>query len=107
MARLRLKDYSTDPILLASDFRCAYFGRDLLETLETFVTFARDHVVPKCSGGSDGASNRVAACAACDTLKADARTKSIEHARQVVQLRRDRTATAHKKLCAAFRRDGE
>lgn len=54
MARFLPKNYSTDPVLLASDFRCAYCGRDLLENLETFVTFARDHVLPCRRGGACG-----------------------------------------------------
>lgn len=103
MARLRIKDYSNDPVLLASDFRCAYCGRDLLENVDTFVTFARDHVLPKSRGGSDGTANRVAACAACDTLKASARTRDVEQARRVVKLRRDRSMVAYSALREAFR----
>lgn len=51
MARFIQKDYSTDPVLLAGDLSCAYCGRELLETVDTF---ARDHLWPKASADRTG-----------------------------------------------------
>ncbi len=58
-----------DPTLRRTDYRCGYCGKDLLATLDDFLSFVRDHLVPKSAGGPDGNHNRVASCAACDRIK--------------------------------------
>ena len=78
---MKYERYVDDPVLVRADFYCGYCGRDLLGDLDTFLTIARDHLVPRSAGGPDGSHNRVASCAACDRLKADAVVDGIEAAR--------------------------
>ena len=80
-----------DPVLVASDFRCVYCGRDLLADFESYLTITRDHLVPRCAGGPNGHENRVASCAACDRLKAGALVNDLAEARALVtRMRRGR-----------------
>jgi len=74
----------------------------LLETVDPFVSFARDHVRPRGRGGADGVGSQVAACG---RLKADARTRDVEHARRVLKDRRAWSMVDYSALLAAFRDD--
>lgn len=85
---MKFKRYSEDPVLLRSDFRCVYCGRDLLEDLETFLSLVRDHLVPQSAGGPDGPPNRVASCVVCDRLKAGAVVSGVDEARALVASKR-------------------
>ncbi len=85
---MKYRFYVSDPVLLRSDFRCTYCGKDLLSDLDTFLMFARDHLLPKSAGGPDHHDNRVASCAACDRLKADVVVTSIAEARALVAKQR-------------------
>ena len=55
----------SDPVLLRTDFRCAFCGVDLLSDLDLFVSYVRDHLIPRSAGGPNHHENLVAACAAC------------------------------------------
>lgn len=66
-----------DPVLARDGFRCRYCGADLLATLESFVTFCRDHVTPRSAGGATHDSNLVTSCAACDRLKSGRPAASV------------------------------
>ena len=75
---MKYKYFVDDPVLVRSDFYCGYCGRDLLADLDVFLTFVRDHLIPRSVGGPDHHANRVASCAACDRLKADTVVDGIE-----------------------------
>lgn len=50
-------------------FRCTYCGKDLLADGDAVPLATIDHVHPLAGGGTDGQSNRVAACCTCNWLK--------------------------------------
>ena len=100
---MKFRRYPLDPVLLRSDFRCAYCGRDLLSDLDTFLSLVRDHLVPKSAGGPDGAENRVACCATCDRLQADAMVVDVDQARALVARQRSYKAIWFERVCQAVR----
>ena len=81
---MKYRRYVFDPVLLSTNFHCLYCGKDLLSDLDTFLTFARDHLFPKSAGGPDHHVNRVPSCAACDRLKADAVVASVAEAQALI-----------------------
>lgn len=50
-------------------FACVYCGRDLRNAAPADVTL--DHLLPRCSGGSNDATNLVTACRACNSSRQD------------------------------------
>ena len=85
---MKYKRYVDDPVLVRAGFRCQYCGRDLLESLDVFLTLCRDHLVPASAGGSDHNCNRVASCAACDRLKAGRVVNGLADARREIATQR-------------------
>lgn len=63
---VRWDDQSID-LGIRFDFRCHYCGKDLLDTVESFKSWEKDHVVPLNSGGKDTDHNLVLACRLCNT----------------------------------------
>lgn len=50
--------------------KCAYCGRDILESYDTFSSSELDHLKPKSHGGPDDDPwNRVTSCGVCNNLK--------------------------------------
>lgn len=77
-----------NPLLQASDYRCALCGRDLLDSTDAMMTWTRDHLVAhKVSRGRR--DNLVAACYTCNQLKNGSVVVSLEQARVLVRERRE------------------
>lgn len=53
----------------AQNWRCAYCGVHMTLARSTPSLVTRDHVVPRCEGGSEDWDNLVAACRACNGIK--------------------------------------
>ncbi len=53
-------------VLIRDQFKCGYCGTGL-----SMGSGTKDHVIPRCRGGKDTLENVVAACRACNGLKAD------------------------------------
>ena len=51
---------------IRADFRCEYCGRDLLESVNSYYSWHRDHIVPQSQGGSSRLNNRALACRTCN-----------------------------------------
>lgn len=54
-------------IYMRDDFRCAYCGADLRKAAPGQM--ALDHLIPRCKGGSNEASNLVTACKPCNSAR--------------------------------------
>ena len=66
--RLRSWGWSAEQarIGIRAGFRCEYCGRDLLESVNSYYSWQRDHIVPKSAAGSGGLANRALACRTCN-----------------------------------------
>jgi hypothetical protein len=93
-----------DPVLSRDGFRCVYCGQDLLEDVDTLITFCRDHLVPRSKGGPFHESNLVTACAACDKLKSGRPATSIQEARKVIGRERAKWLEVYARLVEMHRR---
>lgn len=51
---------------IQAGFRCEYCGRDLVESVNSYYSWQRDHIVPLSKGGSSRFSNRALACRTCN-----------------------------------------
>jgi 5-methylcytosine-specific restriction endonuclease McrA len=69
------------PIIVRSGLYCEYCGVDLLSHPRLFESFVLDHLQPRSRGGRNGADNLRVACAACDRIKRDAPTQTVDEAR--------------------------
>ena len=85
-------------------FKCAYCGKDLLSNFEDFLHATIDHVVPLKAGGADDLSNRLPACRTCNHVKADAIVRNIQHAREIIAVRRSVLAMRHALILASVRK---
>src|SRR5688572_5808570 len=65
--------------------QCAYCGKAV-----TMTTCTVDHFLPKRSGGGLQASNQVLSCVDCNGLKGHAVVHSVEHAREIIEHRREK-----------------
>lgn len=74
-------------IMSKTSYCCAYCDLDFLSSPTAFAMMTIDHVKPKSKGGSDCEDNFVAACQACNAVKADARVATVEEGREVVMQR--------------------
>ena len=92
-----------DPVYVRSDFHCVYCGRDLLADFDLFVTMGRDHLIPRSKGGSDGTSNRVAACATCDKIKGKSPPDNLRQAILLVAEKRQHWMRWHASIKASLR----
>ena len=100
---MKMRRYPHDPVLCRSDFRCGYCGKDLLSDLDTFLTFVRDHLVPRSAGGPDHQENRVASCATCDRLKADTVVTDLAEGRLLVARERAHREQWYEWVCSVVR----
>jgi 5-methylcytosine-specific restriction endonuclease McrA len=62
-----------------------------------------DHLVPRSLGGSNGAKNRQVVCAACNRIKRDAPTQTVEDAREFLSRFRIDLDRWFQRYRAAFR----
>jgi len=80
-------------ILERDRFCCQYCGLDGLSNFENSMVMTVDFVVPRARGGKKAASNLVAACRPCNTLKGRRNFRNFEEAKAYVLKRR---AEVHK-----------
>jgi 5-methylcytosine-specific restriction endonuclease McrA len=76
-------------ILERDRYRCQYCGLDGMANFENSMVMSVDFVVPRTRGGKKTASNLVAACRPCNTLKGRREFKSFEEAKAHVLKRRE------------------
>ncbi len=51
------------------NYRCVYCGKDMLSSLDDWLSLEVDHLVPKTGGGTDAEDNLVTSCKVCNKLK--------------------------------------
>ena len=51
------------------DFKCAYCDKDLLESVDNFKEWQKDHIVPSSKGGLDEDTNLALSCRTCNFIK--------------------------------------
>lgn len=51
------------------NYRCIYCGRDMLSSLDDWLSLEIDHLQPTSKGGKDEDNNRVTSCNVCNKLK--------------------------------------
>jgi hypothetical protein len=56
-------------VYLRDGFACAYCGRELRSAKPFDVTL--DHLVPRCTGGTDEPTNLITACRSCNSARQD------------------------------------
>ena len=85
--KLRQRMVKRIRVMAASSFRCAYCDKDFLSDTSSFASVTFDHVTPKSRGGEDTEENLVACCGSCNSIKGDAKAKSVEDGRETVAQR--------------------
>ena len=65
-----------------STVRCSYCGKDLLASVDNYISWQTDYIVPHAKGGSDDPYNLTDCCWQCNHIKAawDPREKADENA---------------------------
>lgn len=56
-------------LYIRDGFSCAYCGRNLKDAEPADVTL--DHLLPRCHGGSNDATNLITACRSCNSSRQD------------------------------------
>jgi len=51
------------------NYRCIYCGRDMISSLDDWLSLEIDHLQPTSKGGKDEEDNRVTSCNVCNKLK--------------------------------------
>ena len=74
-------------IMLKTNFCCAYCGFDFLGSSVAFALMTIDHIVPRSKDGPNDIGNCVAACTACNRIKADVKAESVEEGKRIVSSR--------------------
>ena len=49
---------------------CSYCGKDLLASVDNYIAWQTDHIVPRAKGGSDEPCNLTDCCWQCNHIKA-------------------------------------
>lgn len=47
-------------------YRCEYCNKDMLVSLNDYLSIQADHIIPKSAGGSDDVNNQALSCAPCN-----------------------------------------
>ena len=76
-------------ILERDRYRCQYCGLDGMTSFENSMVMSVDFIVPRALGGEKTASNLVAACRPCNTLKGKRYFRNFEEAKAYVLKRRE------------------
>ena len=53
------------------NYRCIYCGRDMLSSLDDWLSLEIDHLLPTSKSGKDEENNRVTSCNVCNKLKSN------------------------------------
>lgn len=58
-------------------YYCVYCGKEMLRSLEYWLSLEVDHIIPQSKGGSDDLINLVTSCNVCNKYKSNYYSKEI------------------------------
>lgn len=56
---------------------CAYCGKEMLRSLEYWLSLEVDHIIPQSKGGTDNSVNLVTSCNVCNKFKSSYYSKEL------------------------------
>lgn len=51
------------------DFKCAYCGKEMFDSVDSYKEWQTDHIIPASKGGADALTNYALSCRTCNFIK--------------------------------------